>query len=293
MPISKTCPVCMTVFQVPPVREHSAKTCSTVCKAVLMKRETRDGWATKTCLECGNDYRCPKHDASRRKFCSHECKASSESRKWAAYESTARSVSRRGDGYLLEYAPSHPFASNGYVLQHRLVMERELRASGAAMHLTEQVGGESYLRRDVDVHHRNEKRDDNRFTNLVACTAAAHQAIHHGKPVGVNEAWPLDGLLVAEVVRLVRCTCKQCGTVFERKPGEMKRGHETFCSRDCYDKHQGGNVMPSRVARSCQVCGTAFEAFRSHVRTGKAKFCSNACRLTGLHQARKRPKNPL
>jgi hypothetical protein len=288
MPISKTCPVCMNVFQVPPVREHSAKTCSTACKAVLMKRETRDGWATKTCAECGNDYRCPNHEASRRKFCSYECKASSESRKWAAYESPGRAVSKHGDGYLLEYAPTHPFAANGYVMQHRLVMERELRSAGAAVHLTEQVGGDSYLRRDVDVHHRNGKKDDNRFTNLVACTPAAHLAIHHGMPVGVNEAWPLDGLLVAEVVRSVRCTCKQCGVVFERHPSEIKRGHATFCSRACYDKSLGGDEMPSRVTLKCKACGAAFDVARSRVRDGSAKFCSEPCRMTGLHQARKR-----
>lgn len=289
MPVSKTCPVCMNVYQVPPVREHSAVTCSTACKAVFTKLRTRAKWVEKTCPECSTAYQCPSHEAERRKFCSEACKASSESRKWAAYKSDGRAVSRHSDGYLLEYAPSHPFASNGYVMQHRLVMERELRAAGAAVHFMEQVGGKSYLRRDIDVHHRNSKKDDNRRSNLVACTPAAHLAIHQGKPVGVNEAWPLDGLLVAEVVRAVRCTCKQCGSGFERWPSEIKRGRETFCSRACYDKSLGGDEMPGRVALTCKACGGAFDSSRSRVRDGTAKFCSNTCRLVGLHQARKRP----
>ena len=175
-------------------------------------------------------------------------------------------------------------------MQHRLVVERELRNSGEAIHFTEQIGGVSYLKRDFDVHHRNEKRDDNRFSNLVACTPAAHQAIHQGKPVGVNEAWPLDGLLVADVVRSVRCTCKQCRTVFERWPSMMRRGRETFCSRACYDKSFGDDAMPGVVALTCKTCGGAFSSKRSRVRDGSAKFCSNGCRLAGLHQARKQDK---
>lgn len=288
MPITKTCPVCMNVYQVPPSRDRSAATCSIACKAVFTTLIARSKWVEKTCPECSGTYRCPSHEAERRKFCSEACKASSESRRWAAHESVGRAVAKHGDGYLLEYAPSHPFAVGGYVMQHRLVMERELRAAGVAIHFTEQVGGKRYLRSDVDVHHRNGKKDDNRFSNLVACTPAAHQAIHRGKPVGVNEAWPLDGLQVADVVRAVRCTCKQCGSVFERRPSEIRRSHETFCSRSCYDKSLGGDEMPGHVTLTCKACGSAFDSKRSRVRNGTAKFCSNPCRLIGLHRARKR-----
>lgn len=77
------------------------------------------------------------------------------------------------DGYVYEYAPTHPAAASakGYVLQHRLVMERVLGR---------------YLTPRELVHHINEVKTDNRPENLELMDRSAHMS-HH------KEGFPRDG----------------------------------------------------------------------------------------------------
>lgn len=80
-----------------------------------------------------------------------------DSPKWKG----GRRVDRHG--YVLIHAPAHPAAVQGYVLEHRLVME--------------QVLGRPLERGEV-VHHINHVKTDNRAENLMLLTHGAHSTLH-------------------------------------------------------------------------------------------------------------------
>lgn len=55
-------------------------------------------------------------------------------------------------GYKYIYFPEHPNSKGGYIAEHRLVVEKKIKR---------------YLSPEEQVHHINEKKDDNRIENLM------------------------------------------------------------------------------------------------------------------------------
>ncbi len=71
----------------------------------------------------------------------------------------------RHQGYVCLYVPKHPFCDrNGYVKEHRLIMEKHLGR---------------YLKPSEVVHHLNHIRDDNRIENLMLLkNKSKHMRLH-------------------------------------------------------------------------------------------------------------------
>lgn len=120
-------------------------------------------------------------------------------------------------GYLYEHAPDHPGATeDGYVMQHRLVMERALGR---------------YLTTEEQVHHRNHVPGDNRIENLMLmANRREHQVLH-----GYYEP----------------AACGTCGKPVMRSRAHRRRWSRAFCSRVCAaSAASAANVAAAKVRAS-------------------------------------------
>jgi len=74
--------------------------------------------------------------------------------------------SKTPKGYVLKHRPSHPLSYNGYVKEHRLIMEKHIGR---------------YLRPEEVVHHINLVKTDNRLSNLWLFKNQSEHGKHHRK----------------------------------------------------------------------------------------------------------------
>jgi endogenous inhibitor of DNA gyrase (YacG/DUF329 family) len=183
--------------------------CCLNCKSSVGHHRVKTGlcrtcWSSKVkllpinCASCGKRF---EPQGSSIKFCSKSCFGRSErgekNHKWKGGKATT------SQGYILLYSPEHPMANaNGYVMEHRLVMETHI--------------GRLLSKQEV-VHHRDENKSNNRLENLEIMTRGAHSVYHNGRPD-----------LVPEI------PCRKCGKNFKGRRYIADATMQAFCSRKCY-----------------------------------------------------------
>ena len=93
----------------------------------------------------------------------------------ASFRSVIRVTSA---GYISIYIPEHPFCNYLHrVLEHRLVVEKYADMFDSKYFVV--INGKKYLKPEIEVHHKNEIKNDNRIENLTPLTKSEHQKLHN------------------------------------------------------------------------------------------------------------------
>ena len=151
--LTKACLTCGSPFKCWPSEKDRAKFCGKEC-ATAAKRKP---WATVACKGCLKPFQQSKEKQG--PFCSRPC----ASRWTAKNRATTKGWTITSRGYKMLNAPTHPKASkDGYVMEHRLVVERAL--------------GRLLMPGEV-VHHINGDKLDNRPSNLEVLTKEQHDRL--------------------------------------------------------------------------------------------------------------------
>jgi predicted nucleic acid-binding Zn ribbon protein len=251
--IEKTCVSCGKNFSVWPNRADTAKTCSQPCRGKYLAQLVEGYRPHKNCEICGAKFFYPPSFEGLRKCCSRKCAAILSKQRpcetGSSHFNWKGGKSAHSDGYLYMRTDNHPFASHGkYALEHRLIMEAWMRETAPTHKFLIDIDGVKYLRPEIEIHHINENKRDNRVKNLLACTASTHRLIHNGKAPMKGEVWPdVDGMVDYQPTR-ISCNCELCGKGFVVKRSVRAKGSGRFCSRDCYYKRPRNTFQATHKA---------------------------------------------
>lgn len=188
MAIKVNCDYCGDSFSVYPARFESRKNlfCSVQCSSAFTK-ENNPNYIE--CDNCGKlFYKKPnKIEKDKTHCCSRKCMGELRNTLYLGennpnYGNRGRNNPLTSEfritslGYKLVLAEGHPFAIDKiWIKEHRLIAEQFLMTEEHSI----EVDGKRYLKRDLDVHHINENKLDNRPENLQILTRSEHKKLHH------------------------------------------------------------------------------------------------------------------
>lgn len=158
-PVECICQTCGKPFSIVAARK-SAKYCSSAC----YNATRHAGKIERVCPRCGKTFLCTPSRVAKAKnvHCSNKCAGMTYKEQHLGRYNGGRTTSR---GYVLIKMPEHHAANpNGYVPEHRYVMEEHLGRP---------------LRRDEQVHHRDGNKANNAIENLQIVTPSEHTLLHH------------------------------------------------------------------------------------------------------------------
>lgn len=141
--------------------QYKPKFCSQEC--YFKNRWGKSRKTKKQCLNCKKYFvSYPSRD---KKYCSKNCYIKWRSEHPISTNWKGGRIKYGGNSkYFAIFQPYHPFAdSKGYVMEHRLVMEKHLKR---------------FIKKGEIVHHKNFIPSDNRLENLQLFNKSEHDKFH-------------------------------------------------------------------------------------------------------------------